>query len=61
MRNNQKVNPFLLQRQINQTVRSLSKDKRKLVGQAYINVLNDAKCMPLHVFKCKYFGSKEDQ
>lgn len=55
---NNKVNPFLLQRQISQAVRSLPKEKKKLLGQAYINVLNDFKVMSVDNLKEKYF-SKE--
>lgn len=54
MKNN-KVNPFLLQRQINQVVRSLPKEKKKLLGQAYLNVLNDFKLMSVDKLKQKYF------
>lgn len=52
-----KVNPFLLQRQISQVIRSLPKEKKDLLGQAYINILNDVKIMPLEEFKLKYINS----
>lgn len=54
MKNN-KINPFLVQRQFNQAIRSLSKEKKKLVAEIIINVINDAKTISIHEFKCKYF------
>lgn len=55
MKNNQKVNPFLLQRQISDLIRSLPKEKKNLLARAYINVLNDFKTMPIDKIKIKYF------
>lgn len=54
-----KVNPFLLQRQIRDSVRSLPKEKRDLLGQAYLNVLNDFKIKSLNYLKEKYFNESE--
>lgn len=57
-KNNQKINPFLLQRQISQAIKKLPKEKRNLLGQAYINVLNDFQVMPIENLKIKYFGAQ---
>lgn len=51
-----KVNLFLLQRQVAQSIKSLPKEKQKLLGQAYINVLNDFKVMSMYDLRQKYFG-----
>lgn len=51
---NNVANPFLIQRQIRDLVRSLSKEQKRALGQAIINIHNDAKLLPLDKFVEKY-------
>lgn len=53
-----KVNPFLLQRSVSQAIRSLSRERRDLLGQAYLNVLNDFKLLPMDQLLAKYGNTR---
>lgn len=53
-------NPFLVQRQFQQAIRSLPREKKKLVAQIILGVVNDAKTMSIYAFKCKYIYGDDD-
>lgn len=55
----QMTNPFLLQLQISQSIKKLSSDRKKKLGQAYLNVLNDFHSLPDDVLDAKYFGGQK--
>lgn len=48
------TSPFLAMRQLQQSMKSLSKDMRKAYAGLLVSALNDAKTMSLEDFERKY-------
>lgn len=57
MKKNKRANPFLLQREFTQTVRSLSKDKKRLLSQCILTMVSDFKVYGIEYLKVKYHVS----
>lgn len=56
MRNN--VNPFLVQRQMTNAIKRLSKEYKRCLAKVQLKLVSDSQTMPINKFKEKYLDEE---